>query len=57
MQETLQRELYAEMCRVEGWSVRTLREKIDGMLYERITISKKPDEVIRKNLEGLGYGE
>ena len=35
MKEPLQREFYAEMCRVERWSVRTLREKINGMLYER----------------------
>lgn len=53
MQETLQRKFYAEMCRVEGWSVRTLREKIDGMLYERTAISKKPDEVIQHELKQL----
>jgi predicted nuclease of restriction endonuclease-like (RecB) superfamily len=35
------------MCRVEGWSVRALREKIDGMLYERTARSKKPADVIR----------
>ncbi len=33
----LQRDFYAEMCRLERWSVRTLRKKIDGMLYERTT--------------------
>ena len=31
----LQREFYAEMCRVERWSVSTLRKKIGGMLYQR----------------------
>ena len=35
------------MCRIERWSTRTLRKKIDGMLFERTAISKKPPEVIR----------
>ena len=43
----LKRDFYAEMCRVEGWSVRTLRKKIDSMLYERTAISKKPGEVAK----------
>ena len=30
--EHLQREFYAKMCRIEGWSVRTLRERVDSML-------------------------
>ena len=34
------------MCRIERWSVRTLRKKIDGMLFERTAIAKKPEEVI-----------
>ena len=34
------REFYAEMCRVERWSVRTLRQKIGGMLFERTALSK-----------------
>ena len=28
LQEPLQRDFYAEMCRIEGWSTRTLRQKI-----------------------------
>jgi predicted nuclease of restriction endonuclease-like (RecB) superfamily len=35
------------MARVERWSVRTLRQKIQGMLYERTAISRKPDELAR----------
>ncbi len=31
----IQRDFYAEMGRIERWSVRTLRKKIDGMLYDR----------------------
>jgi predicted nuclease of restriction endonuclease-like (RecB) superfamily len=35
LEKPLQRDFYAEMCRVERWSVRTLRQKVDSMLYER----------------------
>jgi len=55
LKEPLQREFYAEMCRLEGWSVRTLREKIDGMLYERTAISKKPGRVITEGIEKLRH--
>ncbi len=47
------REFYAEMSRVEGWSVRTLRERIDSMLYERTALSKQPDGLIREELATL----
>ncbi|MCY3665740.1 MAG: PDDEXK nuclease domain-containing protein [Gemmatimonadetes bacterium] len=46
-------EFYAEMCRVEHWSVRTLRDKIGSMLYERTAISRKPEEVARAELAHL----
>jgi len=53
LEKPLQREFYAEMCRIESWSVRTLRKKIDGMLYERTALSKKPEEVIKHELKQL----
>ena len=53
MDDPLQRDFYAEMCRIERWSVRALRTKIQGMLYERTAISKKPEEVIRRELTAL----
>jgi predicted nuclease of restriction endonuclease-like (RecB) superfamily len=53
MQDALKRDFYAEMCRVERWSTRTLRQKIDGMLYERTALSKKPDLLIRQELDRL----
>ncbi len=53
LKEPLQREFYAEMCRLERWSVRTLRQKIDSMLYERTAISGKPEELIRHELDSL----
>jgi predicted nuclease of restriction endonuclease-like (RecB) superfamily len=53
LKNDLQREFYAEMCRVERWSVRTLREKIGSMLFERTAISKKPEEVVKAELADL----
>ena len=53
LKDELKRDFYAEMCRVERWSTRTLRQKIDGMLFERTALSKKPDELIRKELAAL----
>ena len=35
------REFYIEMCKLNGWSSRTLRERINSMLYERTAIAKK----------------
>ncbi|MBI9031867.1 DUF1016 family protein [bacterium] len=49
----LERDFYAEMCRVEKWSVRRLRKKIDSMLFERTTISKKPEELAKLELSEL----
>lgn len=53
IKDPLKRELYAEMCRIERWSVRALRQKIDGMLFERTALSKKPEALIRKELSAL----
>jgi len=53
LKRPLQREFYAEMCRIEGWSVRTLSERIDSMLYERTALSKKPELLIRDELDAL----
>ena len=51
--DSLQRDFYAEMCRLERWSVRTLRVKIQGMLYERTGISKKPADLAKQELTKL----
>jgi len=53
LKQPLQRDFYAEMCRIERWSVRTLRERIDSLLFERTALSKKPDELIRLELDAL----
>ena len=49
----LQREFYAHMCRIERWSTRTLQAKIQGMLYERTAISRKPGHLAREELDAL----
>jgi len=51
--QPFQRDFYAEMARIEGWSVRTLRERIDSMLYERTALSKQPEALIREELSVL----
>jgi predicted nuclease of restriction endonuclease-like (RecB) superfamily len=53
LNDPLKRDFYAEMCRLEHWSVRTLRAKVAGMLFERTAIAKKPEEVVRRELEAL----
>ena len=49
----LKRDFYAEMCRVERWSVRTLRAKIDGILFERTALSRKPEQLAAEELAKL----
>ena len=49
--DPLARQFYLEMCQLEHWNTRTLADKIDSMLYERTAISRRPEEVIRKQLE------
>lgn len=53
MDDPLKREFYIQMCCAERWSVRTLHSKINGMMFERTAISKKPEKVIRHDLKEL----
>lgn len=53
LKQPLQREFYAEMCKAEKWSVKVLREKISGMIYERTAISKKPEQLIKQEIKQL----
>lgn len=55
IEDGLKRDFYAEMCRVERWSTRTLGKKIDGMLYERTALAKKPADVVRQELDALRH--
>jgi hypothetical protein len=49
--DPLKREFYIEMCKLEKWSVREFRKRINSMLYERTAISRKPEETIINDLE------
>ncbi|MBI5274345.1 MAG: DUF1016 domain-containing protein [Chlamydiales bacterium] len=53
LKDPIKRDFYAEMCRIENWNVRTLRNKIDSMLYERTALSKKPELVAKAEVEML----
>jgi hypothetical protein len=57
IKDPLKRDFYAEMCRVERWSVRALREKINGMLFDRTALSRKPAELARQELAKLRTAE
>ncbi|MBF0379120.1 MAG: DUF1016 family protein [Desulfamplus sp.] len=53
IEDPLKRGFYIQMCTHEKWSVRTFRERIQSMLYERTAISKKPEQTIINDLELL----
>lgn len=53
VKDELARDFYAEMCRIERWSVRALRKKINSMLFERTAISRKPEKLIKQELDQL----
>lgn len=41
------------MCRIERWNKRRLHQKINGMLYERTALSRKPEELAALELKQL----
>jgi hypothetical protein len=51
--DPLKRDFYAEMCRIERWSTRTLEKKIGSMLFERTALSKKPAKLAEIELKQL----
>lgn len=53
VEDPLAREFYTRMCIMERWSRRTLRQKIQGMLFERTAISRKPELLAARELEAL----
>ncbi len=53
IKDELQRDFYAQMCSIESWNLETLRSKINSMLFERTSLSLKPKEFIKKELELL----
>lgn len=53
IEDKLKRSFYIEMARIEHWDTRTLDSKIDSMLYERTVLSRKPEDVIKMELEKI----
>lgn len=53
LDDPLKRDFYAEMCRLERWSTRTLHKKIDSMLFERTALSRKPAKLAEQELRQL----
>jgi predicted nuclease of restriction endonuclease-like (RecB) superfamily len=53
LDDPLKRQFYAEMCRIERWSTRTLEKKIRSMLFERAALSRKPARLAAKELAAL----
>jgi len=53
LKDPLKRDFYAEICRMEQWSTRTLEKQIQSMLFERTALSRKPEELIRHEIDKL----
>ena len=53
LDDPLKRDFYAEMCRLERWSTRTLQKKIQSMLFERTALSRKPAKLAAQELKAL----
>jgi len=53
MEDPLKREFYIEISKLEKWSSRQLKERIQSMLYERTAISRKPEQTILNDLTEL----
>jgi predicted nuclease of restriction endonuclease-like (RecB) superfamily len=51
--DPLKRDFYVELCKLEGWSVRQLQERMQSMLFERSAISQQPEQTIRHELQAL----
>lgn len=50
LKDSLQRDFYAQMATLERWSVRTMRERMNTLLFERTALSKLPEVTIKAEL-------
>jgi predicted nuclease of restriction endonuclease-like (RecB) superfamily len=57
IEDNLKRDFYIGMIKLDRWSTRTLKDRIDSQLYERTALSKKPDELIKYEIDKLNDGE
>jgi predicted nuclease of restriction endonuclease-like (RecB) superfamily len=53
VKDSLRREFYAEMCRIERWNTRTLQKKIQSMLFERTALSRQPEKLAQIEIKAL----
>jgi len=53
IKDAIKRDFYAEMCRIERWNERTLRKRINSMLFERTALSKRPELVAKAEVAML----
>lgn len=51
--DPLKRDFYFQMCQQEGWSTRTLQQRLDSQLFERTALSKQPDALLSEELTTL----
>ena len=54
--DSLKRQFYLEMCAAEHWGTRALQGRIASMMYERTAIAKKPEVVVKRDLDALRDG-
>jgi len=53
VKDNLKRKFYTALCRKEKWNTRTLKERINSLLYERTALSKLPEKAIENQLMEL----
>lgn len=53
IKDALKRDFYTELCQLEGWSSRQLRERVNSQLFERTALSRRGDLAIRHDLQTL----
>lgn len=53
IEDPIKRQFYIDLCKLEKWSVRTFKERINSMLFERTAISKKRELTIQNELKLL----
>lgn len=53
IKNNLQRKFYLEMAKINKWSTTRLRKEMNSMLFERVGLSKKPNKLIKQELNKL----
>ncbi len=56
IEDPLAPDFCAEMSRIERWDIRTFRDKIGSMLFQRASLSKNTKAVISSGIANLRDG-